>query len=238
MHKVQNLHNWISELPDDIASDVIAHCTHRKLVDEECLYHLGDASQDCFQVTKGRLKICTYNHAGQEMLHVYLMGGDCTGDWGLIIDEPRMNFAFACGDTEVNVLNKHKFWELYDKYQEIPKVLNKVMAWRLRYTFMLAEDASLLPLRQRLARAIIRMVHGIGRIEEDGRAIIDDISHDELGKMVGSARQSVGRELKKLEEEGSVEISYGKLVVKNIESFSERYDSLLAIEPVVAKYGD
>jgi CRP-like cAMP-binding protein len=110
------------------------------------------------------------------------------------------------------------------------------MSRRLRFLFMLAEDASLLPLRQRLARAIVRMGHSVGKIAEDGRATIEGISHDELGKMVGATRQSVGRELKKLEQEGSIEIQYGKLIIGDIAAFGEHYDRLLSAEPVVPDY--
>lgn len=236
MHKVMNMHNWISELPETVAGEVKQRCVSRTLSDGECLYHLGDKADACFQVTKGRLKICTFNHAGQEMVHAYLMEGDCVGDWGLIIDEPRMNFAFACGETEVNVLKKAQFDELYQLYPEVSKALNRVMAHRLRYTFMLAEDASLLPLRQRLARAIVRMGHSVGEVDDKGCATIEAISHDELSKLVGSTRQSVGRELKKLEQEGAIEIKYGKLIIKDITEFGEQYDRLLAVEPIVAEY--
>ncbi len=237
MHKVQNMHNWISELPEHIRQQVIQQCVSRTLSNGDCLYRLGDPPDACFQVTKGRLKICTFNHAGQEMVHSYLVKGDCVGDWALIINEPRMNFAYACRDTEVNVLKKPQFDALYEKYQEIPKALNLVMSRRLRFLFMLAEDASLLPLRQRLARAILRMGHSVGKIDEEGRATIEGISHDELGKMVGAIRQSVGRELKKLEQEGSIEISYGKLIIRDIAAFGEQYDWLLATEPVAPEYG-
>ncbi|NIB38619.1 Crp/Fnr family transcriptional regulator [Pseudomaricurvus alkylphenolicus] len=230
------MHNWISELPEEIGREVIARCSSRRLSDGECLYRLGDAAEECYQVIAGRLKVCTYNHAGQEMVQVYLMAGDCIGDWPLLIDEERMNFVYACGDAEVNVLKKFHFQQLYEKYQEIPKALNRVMARRLRHTFMLAEDACLLPLRQRLARVILRMGHSIGKTDAEGGAIIEDISHDELSKLVGATRQSVGRELKKLEQEGDIEIKYGKLIIKDIAAFGKEYDFLLSLEPVVPEY--
>ena len=43
-------------------------------------------------------------------------------------------------------------------------------------------------------------------------------------------------ELKKLEQEGSIEISYGKLIIRDIAAFGEQYDWLLAIEPVAPDY--
>ncbi len=235
MYRV-NLHNWIAELPADIAEEVTKSCIVRKLTDGECLYRLGDPPSDCFQVLKGRVKLATFNSSGQEMLHAYLFTGDCTGDWGVIIDQPRMNSAIACGSAEVLALSKNKFWDLYHRYIEIPKALNLVMARRLRYSLMLAEDASLLPLRQRIARAVIRMVYTVGNIDENGRAVIEHMSHDELGTLVGSPRQSVGRELKKIEQEGAISLSYGKLVVNDIDHFCSQYDRLLSVEPLVPDY--
>ena len=121
MHKIMNMHNCISELPEDIGLEVSNQCVSRTLTDGECLYRQGDKPDACFQVASGRLKICNFNHDGQELLHTYLIEGDCVGDLGLIIDEHRINCAFACGDTRINVLNKVKFLGLYEKYPEMQK---------------------------------------------------------------------------------------------------------------------
>jgi CRP/FNR family cyclic AMP-dependent transcriptional regulator len=236
VHKISNLHNWVSELPDAIAAEVRRQFVTRKLIDGEYLYHQGDPPDACYQVAQGRLKVCNYNYAGQELVHTHLIAGDCVGDWGLIIAQPRMNNAVACGDTEINVLRKNPFNALYDKHADIPRALNRVMAQRLRLAFMLSEDASLLPLHQRLARVIIRMAHSLGHVGPDGSITLENISHEELAKMVGAARPSVGRELKKLEQEGFIDIQYGKLVIRDIAAFGEQYDRLLSVEPVVADY--
>ena len=237
MQKVQNLHNWISELPEEVRKEIDRHFVSRKLVDGEYLYRQGDPPDACFQVSKGRCKVCNYNYDGQEILHLYLMAGDCVGDWGLLIDQPRMNNTISVGSSEVNVLRKTHFNNLYDRFPEIARALNRVMARRLRLTFMLTEDASLLPLRQRLARVIIRMGYSLGHLDQDGCTIIEDISQDELSKMVGATRPSVGRELKRFEQEGSIDICYGKLIIKDLAFFSQEYDALMAVEPVVPDYG-
>lgn len=101
---------------------------------------------------------------------------------------------------------------------------------------MLAEDASLLPLQQHLARVIVRVGLSEAQVDEEANITVNNCFHDELGKMVGATRQSVGRELKKLELNGSIEIKYGKLIIKDIAAFGARYDKLLSVEPVVPNY--
>jgi CRP-like cAMP-binding protein len=238
MQKVENMHDWISELPDTVAAEVLQHCSRRTLLDRESLFHPGDRADACYRLMSGRLIVCNFNSAGQELLHAHLMPGDCIGEWSLIAEQPRMNHTYANGDSEVLVLHKDRFDELYMRYPDMVRALNKVMARRLRLTFMMVEDAALLPLCQRLARTIVRLAHSVGKEEIDGRTVIEAMSQDELSRMVGSTRQSVGRELKKLKEDGDVEISYGKLIIRDIAALSEKYDKLIAVEPVVAGYGN
>ena len=237
MRKVTNMHNWIAELPEDVAGEVLSHCSSRKLVDGQCLFYPGDAADACYRLVKGQLKVCNISHSGHELVHTSLAPGDCIGEWSLLADEPRMNQTYASGDSEVLVLPKARFDDLYDKHPEIARALNRVMARRLRLFFMLAEDAALLPLRQRLARIIVRMGLSVGEVDAQGRTVIGDISHDELARMVGSTRQSVSRELKKLKEDGSIVISYGKLIIPDIDGLGQQYDQLIGVEPVVADYG-
>ncbi|MEP5765120.1 MAG: Crp/Fnr family transcriptional regulator [Halieaceae bacterium] len=236
MQKVQNLHDWVSELSDAVRDEVISSFVDRNLIAGEFLYRQGDPAESCFQVTEGRIKVCNTNFAGQELVHTYLLKGDCVGDWSLLIDEPRMNYAVACGVSAVSVLRKSDFMHLYMKHAEIPRAISRVMARRLRLIFMLTEDASLLPLRERLARAVIRTAHALGEKGEDGSVTIENISHDELAKMVGATRPSVGRELKKLEREGAIRIQYGKLIISNFAAFGAQYDHLLSVEPVTPDY--
>lgn len=56
------------------------------------------------------------------------------------------------------------------------------------------------------------------------------------GKLMGATRPSVGRELKKFAQEGSIDIQYGKLIIRDFATFGEQYDHLLSVEPVVPDY--
>lgn len=233
MHKVLNLHNWMIGLPEDIQAKVQFHFVTHKYSKGEFVFRTGDQPDFCLQVLSGRLKVCNYSVTGQEMVHTHLVKGDCVGDWSLILDEPRMNAVISCGNTEVNLLSKLHFERLYNTHPEIPKAINVAMAQRLRLMFMLAEDAGLLPLRQRLARAIIRIAYGLGHKISNEQIVIDNVSQEELAAMVSSARPSVGRELKVLVEEGSIETQYGKITINNFTDFVKRYDNLLSVEPIV-----
>ena len=71
-----NLHNWVSELPDEIRGEITKRFVNRKLTDGEYLFRLGDPPDACFQIAKGRFKVCNFNYAGQELVHTHLQEGD------------------------------------------------------------------------------------------------------------------------------------------------------------------
>jgi len=236
MQNIANMHDWISDLPDNVAGDVLSRCTTQSLLDGESLWHPGDPANKCYRVKSGRLKVCNVSASGQEFVHTYILEGDCVGEWGLMLKEKRLNHTVATGATEVLALRKEDFYLLYDKYPEIPKALNLVFARRMRHFVMLAEDASLLPLQQRLARTILRIGHSSGFTDDNGRIVIENISHDELGRLVGATRQSVSRELKKLQDKGEIEINYGGLIISDVSALGEKYERLISVEPVAPGY--
>ncbi len=237
MKKVANMQNWIAELPVELMTEVLTHCTLRNLKKGEHLFSLGESSDECFQVKSGYLKVIAFNYSGRVMLHSHALAGDCIGDWELINDEPRNNSVIACESSCIYVLNSRRFWHFYNRYPDVAKAINKVMVRRLRFSNMLAEDACLLSLKQRVGRLLIRMAYSVGCVSLDGRAEIPNISQNDLGNIVGSPRQSVARELKKIEKEGCIEIGYGRLVINNIEDFSKQHDELLGAETLVPNSG-
>ncbi|MCB1675942.1 MAG: winged helix-turn-helix domain-containing protein [Halioglobus sp.] len=59
-----------------------------------------------------------------------------------------------------------------------------------------------------------------------------EISHEELGNLLGASRQSVSKELKPLEREGDIELRYGKIFFKNLDELGEKYETTIALEQV------
>lgn len=81
-----------------------------------------------------------------------------------------------------------------------------------------------------MIRSIIRLALERGAEGLDGCTIVDDISHDLLGRMSGTTRQSVGRALNDLVEQNYVRIEYSKLVILDIQGMISKYKYLLSSE--------
>src|SRR5699024_3945898 len=111
----------------------------------------------------------------------------------------RVNCAIAVTRAEVTVLRRKDFEEVARVYPEIYATVSCMLGHRFQFLYALIQDASLLPLYDRLGRILIRLSLSERSQRTDPATVrIEDCPHEMLGNMVGAVRQSVGRELKKM----------------------------------------
>jgi CRP-like cAMP-binding protein len=236
LRKVTGVHSWIGLLAEPIRDAVLARMRPRRFADRAPIWMVGDPSIELYLISKGRVRIGTESFAGTEFMVAVFRPGDCFGEVGLIDGLPRFNSTYAMGDTELLVLRKADFSELYAAHPEIAQALNLNLCYRLRVAYGLSQDASMLTLRQRLARLLTRLVATGGQSDEKGGAVVSDVSHEDLAHMLGATRQAVSRALKELECADEIVLSYRRILVRDLDRFADRYDSLVGGEWVVPDY--
>ncbi len=233
---IPNLHNWRKSLSQAALKDLNELLTTRKYNPEQFIYSLGDTSDCGFQIITGRINICTYSKEGDELIISSLHPGDCVGDMGLITGENRVNYAIACEECTLNVLNRDHFEALCLKHPEILVSINKLLCHRLHMTFEMLEDAYLLPLYQRLAKVLVRLALSHGKSDSDDTIVVNNVSQETLGLMVGATRQSIARELKKMEAKELLTLKYNKLTVPNLKVMIEQFEHVFPQEHMVSSY--
>ncbi len=233
---IPDLHNWRKNLPQAAVDDIQALLTIKKYKANEFIYSAGDVSHASFQITSGHIKICNYSLEGNELILINMHVNDCFGEMGLISEQKRVNYAIACTDVTLNILSRSDFDAICLKHPAILVSLNKLLCNRLQIVFEMIEDSYLLPLYQRLAKVLIKLALSRGETNSKGEMIVKSVSQETLGHMVGATRQSIGRELKKMEEEGMISLKYTQLIIPNIKDMIERFENILTHEPIVSSY--
>ncbi len=239
MLAIPNMHNWHNGLPEvaqAALSDKSFNCNYRQ---GENIYSYGDASNLGYRILSGKVKIGNRNQDGREVIHASLMEGDCFGDIGLITGYPRINYAVAITPVTLQAIRRDDFMRILDLHPEVSRQLNVFFCHRALHMFTVLEGMQLLSLYERLANTIIRLTLSVGEFITEGDSAyytLGDLSQEMLGQMVGATRQSVGRELKKLESEGYIEIRYGRLLVRDLEAMKTRFVQLISHTPTFATY--
>ena len=231
------MHDFITGLPEALQQDIERLGSVRRVSRGQVIYNVGDKSHELYRLLSGAVKLCNFSLEGKETSLGELRPGDCFGEIGLIDGMPRMGYAVAVKDCDLLVLGKQSFLQLYDKHTEVGWQLNLILCRRLRLLTSLNEDAAGLKIHERLARLIHRLAYSHGCTDEENRLYIE-ISHEELSKMLGTSRQSVSKELKLLEGEGSIELRYSNIYICNLDALCDRYEVGVGMEQVAATYED
>ncbi len=235
MKEISNMHDFLSDLSEEIRVEVIKLCSERRITSGSAIYRQGDDSTEMYQLLEGNVKLCNYTIDGREIVSAEFRRGDWIGEMGVIDGASRVSHAVAVQDSVVRVLSKRNFDDLADTYPVINKQLNIMLCRRLRMAWLMREEGSSLTMHQCLARAIHRLSYSHGQLGEDGSRYIA-FSQDELGRMLGVSRQSINKGLKSLVDEQLIDHHYGKIFIKDINALHEKYESLIGIEQIIAVY--
>ena len=237
MRTICDFHNFCGSLSEPVRAEFQRLSTEQTYSAGKTVFRQGSAPDAVYQLVTGRVLLYNRTHQGKQMFVAEFRTGDCFGASAVIDGLPRLTNAVATETTTLHRIGKKDFLELYFQYPEISQRLNVMQSLQIRMIHEMREDASSLNLHQRLARMIHRMAytHAIHEADQPPRL---DVSHEDLGHLLGASRQSIGKVLKKLEAEDCIVLQYGNILVKNIEKLSKKYEHLLGQEQLVPVYPD
>lgn len=173
---------------------------------------------------------------GKEIQFGEVRAGDCFGELSLIDGLCRPHCTYAQGPTELLVLHRHDFEELAAQYPDINAQLAKLLSRRLRVAYTIIEDASVLPMMDRLARLLSRLGYSVGATDERGVTVLRGFTHETLARMLGCTREGISRELKRMEDVALIQRHYGKILIPDIAALIDKCDDMVGGEPIVPGY--
>ncbi|MCW5693511.1 MAG: Crp/Fnr family transcriptional regulator [Pseudolabrys sp.] len=186
--------NLLSDLPEGLASGLMASATPRKLTADEVLFLAGDPGDGLYRLEEGLLKVSIASASGAERILAILGPGAVVGDLAIIDGLPRSATVTALRDSRLSFLSRAAFEAFVAREPVTYKYLVTMLAARLRDTDQLVAAGSFLPLKGRVARALLDLAHAFGNEVAGGRVVIrQKVSQSELAAMAGIARENVSR---------------------------------------------
>lgn len=226
-------HSWRDNLSPEASADLSASQRRLDLAPGHHLYRYGDQADTGYVIESGKIEITSTSQDGRRLLLANLTRGDCVGDLALVNSAIRINDAVAVGPTTVAALHRRDYERLCLKHPEISLAMSRMLGRRFQLLFSIIQDASLLPLYQRLGRHIVRLSVTQGERCADGTLLIRDCSQETLGDMVGAVRQSVGRELKKMADTGLIAIEFRSIRILQSQRMIAEFGQTLDYEPMM-----
>jgi CRP-like cAMP-binding protein len=186
--------NLLTDLPDRLSGALLAGAAQRHLAPGEMLFLAGDPGDGFYRVENGLLKISIASASGAERILAILGPGSIVGDLAIIDGKPRSASVSALRHCTVQYVSRKAFDAFALKNPEIYQYLAKMLAARLRDTDEIVAAGSFLPLKGRLARALLELAEGFGQNVGGTRVVIrQKVSQSDLAAMAGIARENVSR---------------------------------------------
>ena len=154
---------------------------------------------------------------GAEALLGIRVSGDLVGELAAIRDMNRSATVIACTDGVVHRLPKERFLGFLHRNPEAWRLLATMLGDRLDWANQRRLDFAGYPVDQRLARVVIQLAERHGYPVEDGVHLGIDLTQEELGKLVGAAKESAIKAVRQMRGAGLIRTGYRRIVVANFE---------------------
>lgn len=193
-----NTFSFFDKLQKSSQEQLLAASTFVKVPSGKQLYAQGDICVDILFLTKGRVRVVRVHENGQSVLLYYFEQGEqCNVNFTSSYNSaPAVGTAIAETDLEGYEIPAELVSRLFVEDKEFQRYVFD------QYTKRLSDMASLIE-EIRFQNLDTRLLHWLQ--SQDEKTI--NISHEELGDILGTSREVISRILKGFEKNGIVELS-------------------------------
>lgn len=173
----------------------------------------GQVLDGLYVIVSGCVEIGTDRPDGRRYIRHYAEPGYIFG-FPSVLDGKGTSFSYVAHQmTQLVLVQKSVFLSILEKHPPLwPSVAREVVG-NQRLVLSAMEEGMFESLRVRLTRLLVSLATAFGTRETAGTAIQIRLTKDNLGDLLGVTRQSVSKELSRLEKEGLLISSYGRLTL-------------------------
>jgi CRP/FNR family cyclic AMP-dependent transcriptional regulator len=195
-----------SSLDDGELAELAPLVIERRLKKDTAIFHEHDPAAAFYLVKHGRVKIFKPSREGREQILAILGEGQIFGDVPVFDGGPYPASAATMDDSEIYLIRSDDFRALLLRHPDIALKVIKVLGQRLRQAMELVRDLSFKQAPHRLAGLLLKLAREQHKSLEDGVKVNLSMSRQEIAEVVGTSRETVTRELKKMEHAGLIGI--------------------------------
>ncbi len=192
--------------------------TKRKLLKKnEYVFYEGDASQHCYYLQNGSIRIFHFTGLGKEPIIFIRNSGELFGLAEIIDSKPRKCNAQAITTSELYIVNKLDFENLLADHYELARKVMSVLGHRLRYLGEQMENLMICDVRTRVLKLVLHFIHHAFKKSDPEQPITVplNLSQSQIASMTGSCQQTISETLKELNETGLIHFEKHLLTVEN-----------------------
>lgn len=200
---------WFVACPQAMRQDLVELGRIWHLEPGQAMFAQANLPYGLFCVLEGGLKI-QREESGRPMRLLFYVGPSQWAGDSAVIEDSECNFdGVADVPTSVLVIEKSVLLGWLDKHPAWWREIAKMTCRKQRTLFHAIEDISYMPLQQRIAR---QLLHAFGADKAESyihRPL--QLPQEHFALMLGVSRQSINKELRKIEKMGLIALGYAQI---------------------------
>jgi CRP/FNR family transcriptional regulator, cyclic AMP receptor protein len=215
----------LSALPTKLSSDLFAKGRTVSLKAGQSLFFTGDASDGCYRLDEGLLKVSVITGAGGERILAVLGPGGIVGELSMLDGTPRSASVEALRESKLCFISSAVFEAFANANPELYRHGMMLLARRLRATNDALVAATFMSLKGRVARVLLSLAEAFGHDVGNGRVLIrQKVNQTDLAAMAGISRENVSRILSHWMREAVVSRLAGYYCLENRAAIERELD--------------
>ncbi|MGD8925541.1 MAG: cAMP-activated global transcriptional regulator CRP [Thioalkalispiraceae bacterium] len=208
MHRKQN-HDEVVVINQEAIERFLSFCDTRKIPKKGLILKAGGAADRLYYLIDGSASVIDSDEDGNEIILAYLNTGDFIGEMGLFYKTEQrtanIRARSACVLAEIEYDKLHTLFqgELKNEHPQILTAVGLQLSQRLLQTSRRVTRLAFMDVSGRIARTLTELCsEPDAKTHPDGMQL--HISRQEIARIVGCKRETVGRVLKNMQQQGLV----------------------------------
>jgi len=214
-------HQLFGTLRSDELSQLLASARISQYHKGNLIFAKGEPGTTVMAILSGTVRISSTSVDGHDIVYALQSAGETFGEIALLCGGKRTADAIANTDCKLLAINRASFMTFLARHSEVSLRLLGILAGRLRDKDIQLEDVLFSNLRARLAKLLLEEVAATRSMGGSDAELRRRISPTEVATRLGSARESVSRQLNAWRKSGMLRIDDGLITICDIEAFQE-----------------
>ena len=194
---------------------IAKQCSFRRYQADQEIVSYHDDSRHVYFIVSGQTQVTVFSLSGKQVTLQDLGPGEMFGELSAIDGEPRSAYVLALTDCLVCTMAPNDFWHALTTYPPVAEVTLKRLTWMVRTLNERLFELSVLPVKHRLLAELLRL--SLENLSDEQTAEISPCpTHTEIANRIGTHREGVTRELKKLTSNGLIQRDSHALKITNV----------------------
>lgn len=180
------------------------------------IYQPGDEATHIYLIEEGDVRVSRFSSDGRELTLDHLSTGEVLGETELLLNTPRESQATARGSVKLHAMERSQMMTLAENNPRLGVWLMQLLGARQSRMENKMESLLFKSANGKVAQVLLELAGQYGSPDKEGTRIEYPITHQEIGNLIATTRETVSYVFMDLRDQGLISTRQRKTIVRDL----------------------